>query len=49
MAIDASGDLYVTSSTGVVSVFAPPFSASSLPATTLVLPGSPNFSGIAIK
>ncbi|MBV8354887.1 MAG: hypothetical protein JO101_06180 [Candidatus Eremiobacteraeota bacterium] len=45
---DSSGNLYVTSGTGVLYVFTPPFSASSTPAVTMPIPGSPDLSFISI-
>ena len=49
MAMDSSGNLYVGNLTdATIRVFAPPFSASSTPTTTLTLTGTFALFGIAV-
>jgi hypothetical protein len=49
LAVDSAGDLYVTSGNGVVYVFVPPLDASSVPAVTMPIPGSPTLSFMTIR
>jgi hypothetical protein len=48
MAFDSAGNLYVTTGSGQLLVFVPPFSAASTLAVTVSIPASPTIPGIAI-